>query len=73
MAGADYVAIYTNTMHVVFDQVCDGIISLIYMSVTRSVNSLYRDDYVCVGLLGIRFTMEKLFLSDRLRNALVSM
>ena len=73
MAGADCVAIYTNTMHIVFDQVCEWI-NITCLHIGDALGEFAsRDDHLCLGLLGTRFTMEKSFLSDRLRNALVSM
>ena len=73
MTGADCVAICTNAMHVVVGQVCDGINKLCLHIGDALGEFASWDDFLCLGLLGARFTMEKSFLSDRLRNALVSM
>ena len=68
MAGADCVAICTNTMHIVFDQVCDGI-SIPCLHIGDALGEFAsRNDYLRLGLLGTRFTMEKSFLSDRLHS-----
>ena len=68
MAGADCIAICTNTMHIVFDQVCDGI-NVPCLHIADALGEFAsRNDYVCLGLLGTRFTMEKSFLSDRLHS-----
>ena len=68
MAGADCIAICTNTMHIVFDQVCDGI-NVPCLHIGDALGEFAsRNDYVCLGLLGTRFTMEQSFLSDRLHR-----
>ena len=68
MAGAECVAICTNTMHIVFDQVCDGL-SIPCLHIADALGEFAsRNDYLCLGLLGTRFTMEKSFLSDRLHS-----
>ncbi len=67
-AGADCVAICTNTMHIVFDQVCGGI-NVPCLHIGDALGEFAsRNDYLCLGLLGTRFTMEKSFLFDRLHN-----
>ena len=66
--GADCVAICTNTMHIVFDQVCGGI-NVPCLHIGDALGEFAsRNDYLCLGLLGTRFTMEKSFLSDRLHS-----
>ena len=68
MAGAECVVICTNTMHIVFDQVCDGL-SIPCLHIADALGEFAsRNDYLCLGLLGTRFTMEKSFLSDRLHS-----
>ena len=68
MAGADCIAICTNTMHIVFDQVCDGI-NVPCLHIGDALGEFAsRNDHLCLGLLGTRFTMEKSFLSDRLHS-----
>ena len=68
MAGADCIAICTNTMHIVFDQVCGGI-NVPCLHIGDALGDFAsRNDHLCLGLLGTRFTMEKSFLSDRLHS-----
>ena len=68
MAGADCVVICTNTMHLVFDQVCDGI-NVICLHIGDALGEFASpDDHLCLGLLGTRFRMEESFLSSRLRS-----
>ena len=57
--GADCVAICTNTMHIVFDQVCGGINVPCIGDALSDGEFASRNDYLCLGLLGTRFTMEK--------------
>lgn len=68
MAGADCIAICTNTMHIVFDQVCNEI-NVPCLHIGDALGEFAsRNDHLCLGLLGTRFTMEKSFLSDRLHS-----
>jgi aspartate racemase len=65
-AGADFLLIATNTMHLVADQVeSDADIPLLHIAdgVAESITSA---GYDTVALLGTRFTMEKGFYADRL-------
>ncbi len=57
-AGADFIIIATNTMHLVFDQVqaAVGVPMLSLLDVTAAV--IKEQGLVRVGLLGTRFTME---------------
>jgi aspartate racemase len=56
-AGADFILIATNTMHLVFDEVGEAILA-------RGMST--------VGLLGTQFTMEKTFYPDALARKGVS-
>ena len=50
MAGADYVAICTNTMHIVFDQVSDGI-NLLRLHIGDALGEFASPkDHLCLGL-----------------------
>ena len=72
-AGADFIIIATNTMHLVFDQVQASVnvpmLSLIE-TVGEAILGLRSGDLAqrskTVGLLGTRFTMEKTFYQDAL-------
>jgi len=67
-AGADCIAICTNTMHVVFDHIRSQVtIPLIHIGDALGSFAVVHN-HRCLGLLGTRFTMEKPFLSDRLEN-----
>ncbi len=68
MAGANCVAICTNTTHLVFVQICDGINVTCLHTGDALGEFASRTDYLCLGLLGTRFTMKESFLSDRLRR-----
>ena len=59
MAGADCVAICTNTMHFVFDQVCGGINAPCLHIGDALSEFASQNDQLCLGLSGTRFTMEK--------------
>lgn len=67
-AGADFLMICTNTMHLVADQVCSAIsIPLLHIADATAevcVDRTYRK----VGLLGTRFTMEQSFYKGRLEE-----
>jgi len=74
-AGADFVAIATNTMHIVQDEVRQGI-SIPLLSLLDAVgDAIQARGLSKVGLLGTRFTMEKPFyrqaLSERSITVLV--
>ncbi len=65
-AGADFVIIATNTMHLVFDQV-QAILSVPMLSLLDAVGeAILAEEIKTVGLLGTKFTMEKPFYQDAL-------
>jgi aspartate racemase len=65
-AGADFIAIATNTMHLVFDQV-QASVSVPMLSLLDAVGeAILARGMNTVGLLGTRFTMEKTFYQDAL-------
>ena len=73
MAGADCVTIYTNTMQCLSDQVCNGInVTCLHIGDALGEFAL-RNDYLCLGLLGTRLTMEDSFYSIACVVTLVSM
>lgn len=65
-AGAEVLALATNTMHVVSDIMLEGIgIPFIHIA-DPTAQALLGDGYDTVGLLGTRFTMEMDFYKQRL-------
>jgi aspartate racemase len=65
-AGADFVVIATNTMHLVFDQV-QASVSVPMLSLLDAVGEvILARGMKTVGLLGTKFTMEKTFYQDAL-------
>jgi len=65
-AGADFIVIATNTMHIVFDQV-ENAVSVPMLSLLDAVaNAILEMGMTTVGLLGTRYTMEKPFYRDAL-------
>jgi len=65
-AGADFVLIATNTMHIVFDEV-EASVNVPMLSLLDAVGEAVRQRHIdTVGLLGTAFTMEKLFYRERL-------
>lgn len=65
-AGADFVVIATNTMHLVFDQV-QASVSVPMLSLLDAVGkAILSRGMKTVGLLGTKFTMEKTFYQDAL-------
>ena len=65
-AGADFVVIATNTMHIVFDQV-QAAAAVPLLSLLDAVGEAIQGQGITtVGLLGTRFTMEKPFYQDAL-------
>lgn len=66
MAGADFILIATNTMHIVFDEV-EASVDVPMLSLLDVVgNAVRRRGLQTVGLLGTAFTMEKTFYHDAL-------
>ena len=67
-AGADIIAIATNTMHCVADAVQASVsIPLLHIA-DATANAIKTENVGCVGLLGTRFTMEGAFYKDRLET-----
>jgi len=67
-AGADFIIIATNTMHLVFDQVQAGV-NIPMLSLVEAVgNAILAKGLHKVGLLGTRFTMEKTFYQNKLAS-----
>ena len=65
-AGADFIVIATNTMHLVFDQV-QACVSVPLLSLLDAVgDAILARGMKTVGLLGTKFTMEKSFYQDAL-------
>ena len=65
-AGADFIIIATNTMHLVFDQV-QASVSVPMLSLLDAVGeTILARGMKTVGLLGTKFTMEKAFYQDAL-------
>jgi aspartate racemase len=71
-AGADFIVIATNTMHLVFDQV-QASVSVPMLSLLDAVGeAILARGMNTVGLLGTRFTMEKTFYQDALARKGIS-
>jgi aspartate racemase len=67
-AGADFIAVCTNTMHKVAPKIQESIkIPLIHI-VDTLANAALRSGVTRVGLLGTQFTMEDGFYSERLAS-----
>jgi aspartate racemase len=65
-AGADFIVIATNTMHLVFDQV-QASVNVPMLSLLDAVGeAILARGMKTVGLLGTKFTMEKTFYQDAL-------
>lgn len=65
-AGADLIAIATNTMHIVADDIAASIsVPLVHIA-DPTADALLADGMQNVGLLGTKFTMEMPFYKDRL-------
>jgi aspartate racemase len=65
-AGADFIIIATNTMHLVFDQV-QADVQIPMLSLVDAVGDvIVQKRFTTIGLLGTRFTMEKTFYHDSL-------
>ena len=68
VAGAEGILIATNSMHEVAD-VVQGAISVPFLHIADAVGeALTGDGLDTVGLLGTRFTMERPFYTDRLKE-----
>jgi aspartate racemase len=66
-AGADFVLICTNTMHLMADDVQKSIRLPLLHIVDVTAEAVRARSFTKVGLLGTRFTMEKDFYKGRLR------
>jgi aspartate racemase len=65
-AGADFIVIATNTMHIVFDEV-QANVDIPMLSLLDAVgDAILARGIKTVGLLGTKFTMEKTFYQDAL-------
>ena len=65
-AGADFIIIATNTMHLVFDQV-QASVNVPLLSLLDAVGeAILAREMKTVGLLGTKFTMEKAFYQNAL-------
>ena len=67
-AGADFILICTNTMHLMAEEVQAGIgIPLLHIA-DATADEVQKRGLKTVGILGTRFTMEKDFYRGRLEN-----
>ncbi|KZX00669.1 aspartate racemase [Pseudoalteromonas luteoviolacea] len=67
-AGADFILIGTNTMHLVFDEVASHVkVPLVHIADAVG-EQLQKNGVNKVGLLGTKFTMEQPFYKNRLRD-----
>lgn len=67
-AGADFLALCTNTMHQVADAIERAVeIPLLHVA-DATADEIRRQDITAVGLLGSRYTMELDFYTGRLRR-----
>jgi aspartate racemase len=65
-AGADFLLIATNTMHLVVDQVRAAVSIPVLSMLDVVADACLARGFLTVGLLGTRFTMEKSFYQDAL-------
>jgi aspartate racemase len=65
-AGADFLLIATNTMHLVVDRVQDAVDIPVLSMLDVVAEACLSQGMSTVGLLGTRFTMEKSFYQDAL-------
>ncbi len=71
-AGADFIIIATNTMHLVFDEV-QASVNVPMLSLLDAVGeAILAREIKTVGLLGTKFTMEKPFYQDALARKSIS-
>jgi aspartate racemase len=68
VAGADFLIICTNTMHIVAPEITNHIKIPILHIADATGERLIKDKISSVGLLGTNFTMEKPFYKDHLRK-----
>ena len=67
-AGADCFLICTNTMHLMADEVQDSVSILLIHIADATASRIVQQGLNTVGLLGTRFTMEKVFYRGRLAD-----
>lgn len=67
-AGADYIAIATNTMHLMADEVQANISVPVIHIAEAAANYIKEKNYNTVALLGTKYTMTKPFYKDKLKN-----
>jgi aspartate racemase len=67
-AGADFVLICANTMHIVAEAVQQAVRIPVVHVADVTAAGIRRAGLECVGLLGTRYTMEKHFLKQRLAS-----
>jgi aspartate racemase len=67
-AGADFILIATNTMHIVVDQVQESVNVPVLSLLDAVGDSIQAQSLDKVGLLGTRFTMEHNFYPDALNQ-----
>ncbi len=67
-AGADFLIICTNTMHIIAREIQERIDIPIVHIADATGNALKKDGINVVGLLGTRFTMEQPFYKDKLKE-----
>lgn len=65
-AGADFLLIATNTMHLLADAVADGSGLPVLHIADAAADAVRAGGYSRVGLLGTRFTMERGFYAERI-------
>ena len=67
-AGADFLVLCTNTMHIVADQI-EAATPLPFLHIADATATRIRAaGLTCIGLLGTRFTMEEAFYRGRLED-----
>lgn len=67
-AGADYIAIATNTMHLMADEVQKSISTPLIHIAEAAANRIKEKNIDTVALLGTKYTMTKPFYKDKLKN-----
>ncbi|MDT0499519.1 MULTISPECIES: aspartate/glutamate racemase family protein [unclassified Halomonas] len=65
-AGADFLVLCTNTMHIVASQIEQAVTIPLLHIADATAKELHRQGVSRVGLLGTRFTMEQAFYRERL-------
>ncbi|TDB02972.1 aspartate/glutamate racemase family protein [Halomonas marinisediminis] len=67
-AGADFLVLCTNTMHIVASQIEQAVTIPLLRIADATARELHRQGVSRVGLLGTRFTMEQTFYRERLET-----